>query len=155
MLVSQPALRRASCVVSCVVRHAGRELRHATVRTSLHAQLRGRNLLLLLPCCSFGIFSLLLLLFLQVTPTSVIIRRRRTARAREGLYHRPDLQHLGQSTATRPLEVFDESFGYQKQNDQGIFREQQHRFCCDRDGKLERSMRRVTKFGPAGVLDRQ
>jgi hypothetical protein len=30
------------------------------------------------------------------------------------LYHRPDLQHLGESTATRPLEVFDKEFWISK-----------------------------------------
>lgn len=43
---------------------AGGLAQRACMRTSLHAQLGGCDLLLLLPCCSFGIFGLLLLLFL-------------------------------------------------------------------------------------------
>jgi hypothetical protein len=67
-------------------------------RTSLNAKLSGRNLLLLLACSSFSIFSLLLLLFLLlgVRLMRVLqVRSRATSLwVRAGMaYHRPDLEH--------------------------------------------------------------
>jgi hypothetical protein len=72
------------------------------------------------------------------------------------LYHRPDLQHLGESTATRPLEVFDKEFWISKAKVTKVF------FGSNNTGSavvVTKNQREVwggsLEFGPAGVFDRQ
>lgn len=154
---SSHAICQRASLASCVVLHSQASPMR-TVRTSLHAQLRGRNLFLLLSCGSFGIFSLLLLLFLHVMPNCQSNKSgMQEPRGQEmdctidQIFNILDKAppHVPCKLSTRLLDI-------EEQKEKVIFSAAITPYLQWSGRKLERSMRRVTRVhGPAGIFDRQ